>query len=73
MGIHQLSTLIILDYQYQSIIDGNQSINNRLLSMCNINRLPISDLFSETFQLSISSSTNKVTHFDIISFYLSKN
>ena len=41
-----------------------------MLPICNIN---IDYLFSQTFQLSISSSTNKVTHFDIIGFYLSKN
>ena len=74
MGINQLNTSIIIDYQYQSTIDRKQSINiiDNLLSMCNINRLPINDLFSQTFQLSISLST-KVTHSDIIAFCLSKN
>ena len=59
--------LIIIDYQYQSIIDGNRSIN---IIDCYQYAISIDYLFSQTFQLSISSSTNKVTHFDIIAFYL---
>ena len=62
--------LIIIDYQYQSIIDGNRWIN---IIDCYQYAISIDYLFSQTFQLSISSSTNKVTHFDIIAFYLSKN
>ena len=59
--------LIIIDYQYQSIIDGNRSIN---IIDCYQYAISIDYLFSQTFQLSISSSTNKFTHFDIIAFYL---
>ena len=59
--------LIIIDYQYQLIIDGNRSIN---IIDCYQYAISIDYLFSQTFQLSISSSTNKVTHFDIIAFYL---
>ena len=60
----------IIDYQYHSIIDGNRSIN---IIDCYQYAISIDYLFSQTFQLSISSSTNKVTLFDIIAFYLSKN
>ena len=59
--------LIIIDYQYQLIIDGNISIN---LIDCYQYTISIDYLFSQTFQWSIPSSTNKVTHFDIIAFYL---
>ena len=59
-----------LYYQYHSIIDGNRSIN---IIDCYQYAISIDYLFSQTFQLSISSSTNKVTLFDIIAFYLSKN
>ena len=59
--------LLIINYQYQSIIDGNQSIN---IIDCYQYAISIDYLFSQTFQLSISSSTNKVTHFDVIAFYL---
>ena len=59
--------LIIINYQYQSIIDRNRSIN---IIDCYQYAISIDYLFSQTFQLSISSSTNKVTHFDITAFYL---
>ena len=55
--------LIIIDYQYQSIIDGNRSIN---ITDCYQYAISIDYLFSQTFPLSISSSTYKVSHFDII-------
>ena len=70
MGIDQLTTSLIIDYQYQSIIDGNLSIN---ILDCYQYAISIDYLFNQTFQLSISPSTNKVTHFDIIALYLSKN
>ena len=57
---------VIIDYhyQYQSIIDGNRSIN--IIDCCQY-AISINYLFSKTFQLSISSSTKyKVSHFDII-------
>ena len=56
---------VIIDYhyQYQSIIDGNRSIN---IIDCYQYAISIDYLFSQTFQLSILSSTFKVTHFDII-------
>ena len=56
---------IIIDYQYQSIIDGNWSIN---IIDCYQYGISIDYLFSQTFQLPISSSTNKVTHSDITAF-----
>ena len=59
MGIDQLTTLIITNYQYQLMIDGNRSINmiDSYQHAMSIDYLSDSDLFSQTFQLSISSST----------------
>ena len=59
MGIDQLTTLIITNYQYQLMIDGNRSINmiDSYQRAMSIDYLSDSDLFSQTFQLSISSST----------------
>ena len=55
--------LIIIEFQYQSIIGGNRSIN---ITDCYQYAISIDYLFSQTFPLSISSSTYKVSHFDII-------
>ena len=52
-----LRLLIIINYQYQLIIDGNRSIN---IIDCYKNAISIDYLFSQTFQLPISSSTNKL-------------
>ena len=54
--------LIIIDYQYQPITDGNRSIN--IIDCCQY-AISIDYLFSQTFQLPISSSTNKVTHYTL--------
>ena len=59
--------LIIIDYQYQSIIDGNRSINIIDCYQCAIS---IYYLFSQTFQSSISSSTNKLKLHILISLLL---
>ena len=59
--------LIIIDYQYQSIIDGNQSIN---IIDCYQYAISIDYLFSQTFQLPISSSTNKLKLHILISLLL---
>ena len=61
--------LIIIEYQYQSIINGNRSIN---IADCLQYAISINYLFSQTFPLSISSSTYKVTHFDIIKVNVSR-
>ena len=69
MGIDQLTTSIIIDYPYQSIIDGNRSIN---IIDCFQYAISINYLFSQTFNCQFHQVLNKVTHFDMIAFYLSK-
>ena len=55
---------VIIHYHRLLIsIDGNLSIN---IIDCYQYAISMDYLFSRTFQLSISASTNKVTHFDII-------
>ena len=57
---------VIIDY-HQSIIDGNRSIN---IIDCYQYAISIDYLFSQTFQLSISSSTNKLKLHILISLLL---
>ena len=66
-----MKIFVIIDYHRLSISIDKWWESN--IIDCHQCAISIDYLFSQTFQLSISSSTNKVTHFDIIAFYLSKN
>ena len=66
-----MKIFVIIDYHRLSMSIDKWWESN--IIDCHQCAISIDYLFSQTFQLSISSSTNKVTHFDIIAFYLSKN